>query len=62
VTVPREGTQRVARSLAQWLTYELLGLWTGDDRPAVLEWAEGQASPGPDFLVEVSVRKNARGA
>ena len=62
VMVPREGTQRVARSLAQWMTYELLGLWTGDDRPAVLEWAEGQASPGPDFLVEVSVRKNARGA
>ncbi|WNG34541.1 hypothetical protein F0U61_13505 [Archangium violaceum] len=59
-TVSREGTQRVARSLAQWMTYDLLGLWTGDDRPAVLERAEGISAQGPDFIVEISVRKTGR--
>jgi hypothetical protein len=59
-TVPREGAQRVARSLAQWMTYDLLGLWTGDDRPAVLERAEGSTEQGPDFVVEISVRKGGR--
>ncbi len=59
-TVPREGAQRVARSLAQWMTYDLLGLWTGDDRPAVLERAESRAEQGPDFIVEISVRKGGR--
>jgi len=59
-TVSREGAQRVARSLAQWMTYDLLGLWTGDDRPAVLERAEGTSEQGPDFVVELSVRKTGR--
>jgi hypothetical protein len=59
-TVSREGAQRVARSLAQWMTYDLLGLWTGDDRPAVLERAEGSTAQGPDFIVEISVRKGGR--
>ncbi|QRK04007.1 hypothetical protein JQX13_27390 [Archangium violaceum] len=59
-TVSREGAQRVARSLAQWMTYDLLGLWTGDDRPAVLERAEGNPERGPDFIVEISVRKTGR--
>jgi hypothetical protein len=59
-TVSREGAQRVARSLAQWMTYDLLGLWTGDDRPAVLERAEEGAERGPDFVVEISVRKGGR--
>ncbi|PTL78528.1 hypothetical protein [Vitiosangium sp. GDMCC 1.1324] len=59
-TVPREGAQRVARSLAQWMTYDLLGLWAGDDRPVVLERAEAGAERGPDFVVEISVRKTGR--
>jgi hypothetical protein len=59
-TVSREGAQRVARSLAQWMTYDLLGLWTGDDRPAVLERAEAGAERGPDFVVEISVRKRGQ--
>jgi hypothetical protein len=59
-TVSREGAQRVARSLAQWMTYDLLGLWTGDDRPAVLERAESGTAQGPDFVVEISVRKTGR--
>jgi hypothetical protein len=58
--VSREGAQRVARSLAQWMTYDLLGLWTGDDRPAVLERAEGGAERGPDFIVEIAIRKGGR--
>ena len=60
ITMPAAGDPRVARSLAQWMTYELLGLWAGDDRPGVLEWAEGRAQGGPDFIVELSVRKNGR--
>jgi hypothetical protein len=59
-TVSREGAQRVARSLAQWMTYDLLGLWTGDDRPVALEWAEAGTAQGPDFVVEISVRKTGR--
>ena len=59
-TVSREGAQRVARSLAQWMTYDLLGLWSGDDRPEVLERAGSDGADGPDFVVEISIRKNAR--
>lgn len=59
-TVSREGAQRVARSLAQWMTYDLLGLWTGDDRPAVLARTEAGAERGPDFVVEISVRKRGQ--
>ena len=59
-TVSREGAQRVARSLAQWMTYDLLGLWTGDDRPAVLARTEPGAERSPDFVVEISVRKRGQ--
>jgi hypothetical protein len=59
-TVSREGAQRVARSLAQWMTYDLLGLWTGDDRPAVLARTEPGAERGPEFIVEISVRKRGQ--
>lgn len=59
-TVSREGAQRAARSLAQWMTYDLLGLWSGDDRPEVLEHAEREGEGSPDFVVEVSVRKTER--
>jgi hypothetical protein len=54
---PREGIHRPARSLAQWLTYDVLGLWTGDERPTVLERAEGRTEPRPDFTVELTLRK-----
>jgi hypothetical protein len=55
--VSREAVQRATRSLAQWLTYELIGLWTGDERPAVVESARGAEASAPDFLVELSIRK-----
>jgi hypothetical protein len=47
--VPRDGVQRVARSLSQWLVGELLGLWSGDERPEALARVE---QGGPDFVVE----------
>ncbi|WP_163784238.1 hypothetical protein [Myxococcus vastator] len=53
--VPRDGVQRVARSLSHWLLGDLVGLWTGDERPeslARLSSAEG----GPDFVVEWGLR------
>ncbi len=49
--VPREGVQRVARSLAQWLVGEVVGLWTGDERPEALARARLEQG-GPDFIVE----------
>jgi hypothetical protein len=49
--VPRDGVQRVARSLSQWLVGELLGLWSGDERPEVLARARAEQG-GPDFIVE----------
>jgi hypothetical protein len=45
--VAREGVQRVGRSLSHWLVADLLGLWTGDERPELLEPA------GADFVVEL---------
>jgi len=54
------GLQLANPVLARFETYDLLGLWTGDDRPAVLERAEGAAERGPDFVVELSVRKTGR--
>jgi hypothetical protein len=51
--VAREGVQRVARSLAGWLVGDLVGLWTGDERPDALERA-GAPRDAPDFVVEFS--------
>ncbi|SET99935.1 hypothetical protein SAMN05443639_106240 [Stigmatella erecta] len=59
-SVSREGAQRVARSLSQWLTYDLLGLWSGDDRPEVLARSERSEEEVPDFVVEISVRKSGK--
>ncbi|WP_246356795.1 hypothetical protein [Pyxidicoccus fallax] len=50
--VPREGVQRVARSLSQWLVGELVGLWTGDERPELLEQLRA-GKGGPEFIVEL---------
>lgn len=58
--VAREGVQRSARSLAQWMTYELLGLWTGDERPEVVAQARSGTERQPDFVVTLSVRKSGR--
>ncbi len=59
--VAREGVQRTARSLSQWLVYELLGLWTGDERPSVVEQARGGVESRPDFVVELTLRAPSTG-
>ncbi|MBU8897003.1 hypothetical protein KRR26_15395 [Corallococcus sp. M34] len=53
--LPREPAQRVARGLAPWLIYDLLGLWTGDERPQAMDEATVEEG-GPDFLVELNLR------
>jgi hypothetical protein len=53
--VPRDVAQGASRSLAQWLVYDVLGLWVGDERPDVVDAArEGDAAAG--FVVELTVR------
>lgn len=54
--VTRDGVRRAARSLSQWLVYELMGLWCGDERPSVVEQVRGDAEHRPDFVVEVTMR------
>jgi hypothetical protein len=53
--VRREDVQRAARSLAQWLVGDLVGLWTGDERPEALARAR-QETDAPDFVVEWVLR------
>ncbi|AEI67847.1 hypothetical protein [Corallococcus macrosporus] len=53
--VPRDGVQRVARSLSHWLLADVVGLWTGDERPEALAW-QSSAEAGPDFVVEWGLR------
>ncbi|WP_223645952.1 hypothetical protein [Corallococcus sp. EGB] len=53
--VPREAAQGASRPLAQWLVYDVLGLWVGDERPDVIDASrEGEAAAG--FVVDVTVR------
>jgi hypothetical protein len=47
--VARDGVQRVARSLSHWLVADLLSLWTGDERPELLEQSRAA------FVVELSL-------
>ena len=54
-SVPRDGVQRVARSLAQWLVGDFMGLWAGDERPEALAQARAEQD-GADFVVEWVLR------
>jgi hypothetical protein len=54
-SVPRDGVQRVARSLAQWLVGDFMGLWSGDERPEALARARAEQD-GADFVVEWALR------
>ncbi|WP_426752754.1 hypothetical protein [Myxococcus sp. Y35] len=49
--VSREAVQRVARPLSHWLLQDVVGLWTGDERPEALARLDS-AGDGPDFTVE----------
>ncbi|GHG83991.1 hypothetical protein [Comamonas sp. JC664] len=49
--VTREAIQRVARPLSHWLLGDLVGLWTGDERPEA-HARLADAAIGPDFIAE----------
>ncbi|AKQ65650.1 hypothetical protein A176_002562 [Myxococcus hansupus] len=49
--VTREAIQRVARPLSHWLLGDLVGLWTGDERPEAHARLTDTAT-GPDFIAE----------
>ncbi|MFP2926251.1 hypothetical protein ACLESO_13745 [Pyxidicoccus sp. 3LG] len=53
--VRREDVQRAARSLAQWLVGDVMGLWSGDERPEALALTRAEQE-GPDFVVEWAFR------
>ncbi|NOK08512.1 hypothetical protein HNS30_05610 [Corallococcus exercitus] len=53
--VPRDAAQGASRSLAQWLVYDVLGLWVGDERPDVVEAAR-EGDGAAEFVVDVTVR------
>jgi hypothetical protein len=57
--VARDGVQRVARSLSHWLVADLLGLWTGDERPELLACLT-TAHAGTAFVVELSLRSGGQ--
>jgi len=48
---------RAARSLAHWITFDLIGLWIGDERAELLKMAKGD-HPGrrPRFMVSITIR------
>jgi hypothetical protein len=48
-----EAGARLGRSIASWLVYEVIGLWTGD--PKVVERALGRPGAEPTMLVELEV-------
>ena len=51
---------RASKSLARWLTFDVVGLWTGDERSEIVRKAKGD-HPGrqPRFLVSITIRKGA---
>jgi len=60
--LPRRSAGLAGRSLAHWLTFDLLGLWIGDERREMIRKATGER-PGaaPRFLVEVDIRLGHHG-
>jgi hypothetical protein len=57
----RHSVERASRSLAHWLTFDLIGLWVGDERSEVLQKAKGDVpGRGPRWLVEISIRLGVR--
>ncbi|MBF0311522.1 MAG: hypothetical protein HQL56_18580 [Magnetococcales bacterium] len=61
VALEKNAVSRGARSLSHWLVYDVIGLWTGDERPEIIQKAEGDhKGRKPRFLVAVTVRKGKR--
>lgn len=54
----RSSAHRAHRSLSHWLTYDVIGLWMGDESKETRDRAEGN-HPGrvPRFVVDVIIRK-----
>jgi hypothetical protein len=51
----------IAKGLAPWLTYDAIGLWTGDWRPAALRLAEGAKRRRPFLMVEITAEIQTAG-
>lgn len=56
-SLPRLRAANGSRSLATWLTFDLMGLWTGDERVEIVKKAQGN-HPGrrPRFVVAITIR------
>lgn len=55
VGLRRELVARASRSLARWLTYDVIGLWAGDPNVKVVRKAAGADGRRPYLLVELEV-------
>ena len=55
VGLRREFVALASRSLARWLTYDVVGLWTGDPKVQVVRKAAGADGRRPYLLVELEV-------
>jgi hypothetical protein len=55
VGLRRELVALASRSLARWLTYDIVGLWTGDPKVQVVRKAAGADGRRPYLLVELEV-------
>lgn len=51
----REHVALASRSLARWITYDVVGLWTGDPKVQVIRKAAGADGRRPYLLVELEV-------
>lgn len=51
----RDHVSRSSRSLAQWLTYDVIGLWSGDPKVQVVRKAAGGCGRRPYILAELEV-------
>lgn len=51
----------IARGLASWLTYDAIGLWTGDWREDAFKLAEGGERRRPVLLVEITAEMQTAG-
>lgn len=55
VSLRREFVALASRSVARWLTYDVVGLWTGDPNVSVVQKAAGADGRRPYLLVELEV-------
>lgn len=55
VGLRREQVALTSRSLAKWMTYDVIGLWAGDPRVDVVRKAAGAEGRRPYLLIELEV-------